>query len=430
MRQVSFSPLLLFAFVLGISPDTFLRADDFDEAPIHYSTSSPHNRVSQLLEDLASDTHQLKHDDKHGYLRAVLDALEIPVSSQVLVFSKTSMQRDAISPRTPRAIYFNDDTYVGFCQRGSVIELSTTDDALGTVFYTLDQSDRAAARITRQTDNCLICHGSSPTRNVPGHLVRSVFTDPQGQPILTAGTFRTDHSSPLEERWGGWYVTGTHGKQRHLGNLIIQRDQNPEMADNQAGLNLTDLSKLVNTSPYLEPGSDIVALMVLEHQALLHNCITRAGFETRQALYYEKELNRELDKPIDERWASTTRRIEAACEPLVEALLFSGESPLTDEIKGTSSYAEDFMRLGSRDPLGRSLRDLDLKTRMFKYPCSYLIYSTSFQALPSEAKTYVSQRFREILTAAIPDEKFAHISAESRTAIREILAATLPEFKI
>src|SRR5262245_3957937 len=199
-----------------------VRADDYDREPIRYSTAPANNVVSRLEERLAAGKTQLPHEKRLGYLRSLLGELTVPVSSQMLVFSKTSLQRNRISPQTPRAIYFNDDVYVGFCQSGDVIEVAAVDPQLGNVFYSLDQNAPDRPRFTRQGDNCLICHGSSQNQGIPGLLVRSVFSDPTGLPLLSAGSYRIDHTSPLEKRWGGWYVTGTHGKQTHLGNLIIR----------------------------------------------------------------------------------------------------------------------------------------------------------------------------------------------------------------
>jgi hypothetical protein len=350
--------------------------------------------------------------------------LNVSPSSQTLVFSKTSLQRQRISPRTPRSLYFNDEVYVGFCQNGEVLEISAVDPHLGTVFYVLDQEEADAPQLLRQTDNCLLCHGSSQTLGVPGHLIRSVFPDAGGSPILSAGTYRIDQTSPLEKRWGGWYVTGQHGSQKHLGNLVIRGQQVKEPVDNALGQNVTDLSSRINVENLLTPHSDIVALMVLEHQAMAHNLLVQANFAARQALHYEQTLNRELGEPADHRWNSTTSRIKSAGEPLLKYFLFSGEAPLSEPIRGSSNFAEEFAARGKRDPLGRSLRDFDLQRRIFRYPCSYLIDSPSFHALPEEMRHYVWTRLADVLSGRDQSPPFAHLTAEDRTAIREILQAT------
>jgi hypothetical protein len=405
-----------------------VAAQEFEQAPIRYSQSQPDNRVSRLSDRLKSGETKLGYDEQFGYLRSLVTALDVPVSSQMLVFSKTSFQRNRIGPRTPRALYFNDDVYVGYCQQGDVLEISAVDPQLGAVFYTLEQSAALTPHFRRQTDNCLICHASSQTKEIPGHVVRSVFADASGLPVLSSGTFRVDQTTPLKNRWGGWYVTGTHGDQKHLGNLIVPGRVDRDEVDNSAGLNQVSLEGRFDTSKYLTPHSDIVALMVLEHQTDAHNFITRANFLTRQATHYQQSLNRELKEPSDRVWDSTKSRIKSAGEPLVEYLLFSGEARLTAPIRGASAFADEFQRHGPRDRRGRSLRDFDLTTRLFKYPCSYLIYSPAFAALPVEAKTYVLTRMHEILDGKDPSEKFAHLSATDCTAISEILADTLPDW--
>jgi hypothetical protein len=281
------------------------QADDFEAAPIRYSASTPDNPISRLQKRLDDGRTKLKYDDHFGYLRAVLNTLKVPYSSQMLVFSKTSLQRQRIAPETPRSLYFNDDVYVGFCQAGDVLEISAVDPQLGTVFYTLDQLESAEPKFIRQTDNCMLCHAGSATRDVPGHLVRSVYSDRAGYPILASGTFRIDHTSPLKDRWGGWYVTGTHGKQPHLGNRTFRKGTDEEVAADASGHNVTKLDGKITTADFLTPHSDIGALMVFEHQAEGHNRIARANFLTRQALHYESELNRELEEPAGKRWSST-----------------------------------------------------------------------------------------------------------------------------
>jgi len=415
--------VLLVILLLGLI--TPCRADEFEQDPIKYSQSTPDNIITRLQAEIDAGRVTLRYEDHFGYLRSALEALRVPQSSQMLVFSKTSLQRERIAPRTPRAIYFNDDVYVGFCQNGDVMEVSAVDPRLGAVFYTLDQRDPDRPRFSRQGDNCLICHASSNTQHVPGHLVRSVYPDSRGFPLLASGTFRIDHTSPIENRWGGWYVTGTHGAQKHLGNLIAEARTRPEDVDNSTGMNVKELGDRFRTTSYLTPHSDIVALMVLEHQVEGHNLLTRASFLTRQALYFEKSLNSELKEDKDKRWDSTTARIRSACEPLVRYLLFSKEARLSESMLGTSEFAAEFQTAGVRDSRSRSLRDLDLTRRLFKYPCSYLVYSQSFQQLPVEAKDYVFRRFSEILDGADLSPEFRHLTAEDRTAIREILAETL-----
>jgi hypothetical protein len=402
-------------------------AQDIERDPIRYSSATPQNAISRLQERLAQGTAKLDFEPTHGYLRSLLRELDVPASSQVLVFSKTSLQRERISPETPRAIYFNDDVMLGYCRRGRVIELAAPDDALGTAFYTLDQAREEELVPQRQTESCLVCHSSSANQGFPGHLVRSLFVDPEGNPLLSGGSYRTDHSSPLDQRWGGWYVTGTSGRQKHMGNMICADSKPPEGEfDNAEGVNVVDLADRFDASAYLAPHSDIVALMVLEHQAGMLNRLARAGMEARMALHYEREMNQALGQPADAPSDSARSRIRSVSEAVVRYMLFADEVPLTDRITGTSSFATDFAARGPRDKKGRSLRDLDLKTRLFRYPCSYLIYSRAFDSLPVAVKDHVYRRLWEILQGRGTKKDDRQLAAADRAAILEILRATKP----
>ncbi len=404
---------------------------EFESAPINYQSKPTNDPVKLLQDKLESGETKLKHDDEHGYLKAVLDYLNVPTTSQMLVFSKTSFQLRRISARRPRAVYFNDDVYVGWVQGGDVLEFSSVDPDQGAIFYTMSQEKFERPKITRDRGQCIVCHASSRTEGVPGHLVRSVYPGKSGQPFFGSGTFTTDHRSPFEKRWGGWYVTGTHGEQRHMGNTFVSNQARPETLDKEEGANVTSLEDRVNTKPYLSSHSDIVALMVLEHQTRMHNLITRANFTTRSAQHYDKVMNKAMDRPEEYRSESATRRIATAAEKLVEYMLFADELQLMDQIVGTSDFAAEFTARGLRDSTGRSLREFDLRERMMKYPCSHLIHSKPFDSLPEEAKTRVYQRLFDVLSGTDDSERYSHLTVQDREAILEILRETksdLPEY--
>ena len=283
-----------------------------------------------------------------------------------------------------------------------------------------------------------MCHDSSSvTGGVPGFIMRSVYPDRHGYPIDVRDAVTTDRT-PLKERWGGWYVTGTHGESEHSGNSLA-----PELAhevghvatylsrtDFTTGGNVTDLSDRFDPSPYLTSHSDIVAVLVLAHQTHLHNAITRAGYEARKALYDEAMLLGSAKRPEpEEHLGYTVSRIEGAAEPLVRALLFSREAPLKGPVGGTSGFAQAFEKRGPFDGQGRTLRSFDLETRLFRYPLSFLIYSESFDALPDPTKEFVFRRLGEVLEGRDTTAPFAHLTPSDRKAILEILTETKPEFK-
>ncbi|MDP7013197.1 MAG: hypothetical protein QF927_04355 [Verrucomicrobiota bacterium] len=412
--------------IFPVMPDAGLV--EIERAPIHYNTTPVNDRVQQLKLRLEEGSAKLEWDGKHGWLPSVLRQLDIPMSSQTLVFSKTSLQLRRISPAKPRAIYFNDDTYVGWVQRGEVIELSAVDPVQGGIFYTLKQQQTERPEIVRDRGDCLTCHASSKTKGVPGYLVRSVFVSDEGQPHFGLGTTTTDHSTPFSKRFGGWYVSGTHGNMRHRGNVIAREDRSNPI-DPDKGANLTDLSGLFRVERYLEPNSDLVALMVLEHQSQMHNLITSGSYDCRHAVHHQKIMNRALDRPLDHETESTRSRIISAGDKLLRYMLFVDECKLESPVKGMSRFARHFSSLGPRDRKGRSLRDLDLERRMFRYPCSFLIYSESFDNLPAPLLAHVETRLIRVLRGEDGSGEFSHLSPENRAAILEILIDTKPGFR-
>jgi len=419
---------LLLALAPAAVP-ALLRAPVNEEDPRSaYAQATPDNVIARLQKRIDSGQVTLAYDSKQGYLPAVLKALQIPASSQMLVFSKTSVQKELISPQTPRALYFNDDAYVGYLPDAKALEIATTDPQWGPVYYVLLQKPRDKPIFFRTVDACLECHATRTTHYVPEHLMHSVYADTDGTPLPKAPTYETTDESPLEERWGGWYVTGKHGNQRHMGNALATMRDGAARMDREKGANLTDLRGRFDTSSYLTPHSDIVALMALAHQTHLQNLITQAHYQTRAALLAAKTAHSAGAPPDAVHAENAPDRIQAACEPLVKAMLFVDEAPLKAPITGTTGFAEQFAARGPRDRKHRSLRELDLKRRLLRYPCSYTIYSEAFDALPDPAKDYLFRRLQEVLSGRDRSKEFAPLSAADRKAIREILLETKPAF--
>ncbi len=402
-----------------------------DDEAIKYATTPLHDAVTDLQKKLDEGKAKLAYDNDLGYLPALLRALNVPVSSQTLVFSKTSFQAPRISPHTPRALYFNDTVSVGYVKGGDVVEVSSLDPKQGVVFYTLDQERARVPQIQRR-EECMQCHASSKSLGVPGNIIRSVFTDSSGQVLFQAGGFSTDHRSPMKERWGGWYVTGKHGSQLHMGNTFVEKPNvEPASLDMAGGANITDLKWRFNSQAYLSPHSDIVALMVLEHQVRMQNLITRVGFEARMALHSQADINKMLEKPSDEFSESTIRRINGPSEYLLSYMLFTDEALLEAPVEGTSGFTAEFPLQGPKDKKGRSLRDFDLTRRIFRYPCSYMIYSEAFDSLPAPAKDRIYRRLWEVLTGQDKSKAYETLTAADRKAVLEILLDTkqgLPDY--
>ena len=371
---------------------------------IAYATAPVSDPVARLNERLRRGEVTLEKNEQSGYLPSVLSALGVSIDSQVLVFSKTSFQAPRINPTNPRAIFFNDSVSVGWVRGGPVLEFVAQDPKQGSIFYTLEQSAAGTPQFERN-DTCVMCHVSEATHYVPGLFVGSVFPSVNGT-TMYGPAYTTDHRSPFELRWGGWFVTGTHQANRHMGNAVATDPSDLGAMITPETVHVTNLTGRFDMTGYVSPYSDIVALLVLEHQAQMLNLITRVGWEAR--------VGGEV----------AHRPFASAVEEFVDYLLFIDESPLPGPIAGPTPFAKRISESGPRDARGRSLRDLDLTHRLLKYPCSYLIYSEAFDALPAEAKDAVYQRMWEVLNGRATDARYSVLSADDRTAIIEILRDT------
>ena len=404
----------------------------YSDAPINYRSDDLSDPVAKLQQDLNRGKAVLQYEPEHGYLKSVLKLLKVPVDSQTLVFSKTSFQYKKISPDHPRALYFNDDVYVGSVHEGKAIEIVSFDPTQGAIFYLLDERKVEKPAFQRAELDCTQCHIAAGTRGVPGVLLRSIYITSGGTQAAGTPSFITDQESSIKDRWGGWYVTGKVGGQSHLGNAVVstqEGDQPKSSKSDQA--KLVTLSNSFDRSSYLIPDSDVVAHLVLAHQTQMHNLITLTNYKTRLALYAQTAKNKSdgpaADAPLSD---SARQQFERPAEQLLRYLLFVNEAPLSnsnaERIEGSSAYEKEFTAGGVRDSKGRSLRDFDLKSRIFRYPCSYLIYSASFDALPEPAKGYVYHRLLQVLTGQDQSADFSKLSTEDKRAIFEILLATKP----
>jgi len=386
---------------------------DLDHPAITYRTRQSTNVVDTLSARVQAGQVNLPYEDTTGYLKPVLDALNVSVDSQMVVFSKTSLQLNNIQPRNPRVIYFNDSVAVAWV-RGGFIEIAAHDPAQGAVFYRVLRAVTGPPAFFRD-DSCLSCHNAFATLNVPGFLAKSVPSAVDGSGLPWLGNYLTDHRSPIVERWAGWYVTGKTGAIRHLGNAPLANRNADDLTIDAANLNLADLRSRFDTSGYLSPHSDVVALLVFDHQIRMMNLLTRIGWQARTLAHDGRS------EP-----AIVTGLRDIASET-VDYMLFVDEAPLSG-VSGTSGFAESFGKRGPRDSKGRSLRDFDLKQRLFTNPCSYMIYSEAFERLPPAAKRAIYQRLWEVLSGRVRAPKYARLSSADRDRIIEILRETKRDF--
>ena len=401
---------------------------DTEYPPMHYEGLAQSNRIARLQVRLDRGEVKLDFESGHGYLRSLLKALDIDPSSQVLVYSKTSLQTGEIQAASPRALYFNEDTYVGWVQGTQQIELGTMDSTLDQVFYTLKNGSPAGAHFKRETTNCLGCHDSLSYSGggVPRFLLMSTYVDTHGNALTHEGSILVTDRTEFQYRWGGWYVTGHQGSEIHLGNLLVHNVQELTHLDGLRRGNLDNLDALFDTKPYLTDKSDIVALQVLLHQSTVQNRITEVNWDTRTAL--AKAGKDPADGHGVTLPAQMRKQIQDEMDALVDEMLFVGDPGYKSPLAGNSGFDKWFQARGPRDRRGRSLRELDLTTRLFKYPCSFLIYSEAFDALPVYARDYLYARLVKILTGKELSSQYAVLSAADRKAVVEILKDTKPQF--
>jgi hypothetical protein len=381
-----------------------------DHPAIQYSTRPARDVISGLNERLEKGQLQLIFEKPpRGYLSSVLKALDISAASQTLVFSENSLQRAHISKATPRAIYFNDTVAVSWSKGAEGMEVTVLDAAQGVQFYSIAQTLQQKPRFVRRND-CLECHLMAQTSGVPGLFTMSQLPLSDNKNDYAQG-WAVDHRTPIEDRWGGWYVTGPQVPVRHLGNVAVTHVPRSYVRADVAP-KLDSGASAFDTSAYLTPHSDVVALLVLNHQLHISNLLIRLGWEARVA---EHDASRPGVKFPD---------VRGTARELVDYMLFVHEEPLPGPVRGSTAFADEFAAKGPRDSKRRSLRDLELTRRLLRYPCSYMIYSEAFDALLPVAKNYVYERLWEVLSGKETDKAYAGMSVADRRAIVEILRET------
>jgi hypothetical protein len=416
MRRFAFvitvAPVAALAFALAVvSAQSTSIWVSRDHPAIRYSTRAPHDAIGTLNESIQKGTVTLAFDAlPRGYLASVLKALDIPASSQTLVFSENSLQRAHISKAAPRAIYFNDTVAVAWAKGAETIEATALDATQGVHFYSIPQKNQAKPQFIRRNADCLQCHLLPQTHGVPGVLTMSVLPLSDNKNDYAQG-WEVDHRTPIEDRWGGWYVTGAQVPAKHLGNVpVLHVPRSYVRAD--VAPKLAVVSEAFDASAHLTPHSDVVALMVLNHQTRMVNLLTRLGWQSRIAAHDGAKTG------------ALPPHVRDTARELVDYMLFVDEAPFSSPIRGASTFAKEFPSQGPRDTKGRSLRDLDFTTRLLRYPCSYMIYTEAFDALPAATKAFVYERMWAILSGTAKDGDYSRLSGEDRRAILEILRET------
>ena len=415
--------LLVSAAALGIAiggsvPMSGQRAEPWhgvlDEHPaIQYKARPAHDRVAALGATLAQNPNAVARDPATGYLRAVLNALGVPQESQLLVFSKTGVQRGYTSPTSPRALFFDQSVAIGYNPGAPLLEIASHDPQQGVVFYTIDQA-AATPVLTRRT-NCLTCHVSDTTLDVPGMIARSNTVAEDGNLMPETGSQNVSHRTPHPDRWGGWFVTSEdaappYAQMAHRGNITFSGHGN---TSNQV---FVDWLKASPTSHgYLSSSSDIVALLVFDHQMHAINLLTRLNWESRVAASTGEA-------------GATNGALLVLVNELADYLLFADEAPPLAPLTPPAAFAASLEARTPRDRRGRSFGQLDAVNRLLRYPCSYMVYSDAFNGLPKQVRAAVYSRMLAVLSGREARAARVRLTPAESRVILEILRDTKPEF--
>ena len=381
-------------------------------APAHgYHTRELKDPFTRLKADLESGKVPLDRSSEKGFLVSLLQALDIPVSSQMLVFSTTSLQLSLITPSNPRALYFNEEIYVGFIPGGK-IEIISTDPELGAIFYIFDIPRRIDAPLSiERSRRCMNCHAAAETGHVPGLVIKSVVPGPRGGSLDAFRLDQIGHMVPLEERFGGWYLTRHGNFTNHWANFIGR------LSPDGLSRSYVKAGKEFDFAKYPFGASDLLPQLVHEHQAGFVNRVVEAAYRVRTALHLKGGEIGEADRA----------ELEEQAAKIIRYLLFADEAALPKGgVEGDPAFMADFRR-NARQTGNGSLKDFDLETRLFRYRCSYMIYSELFRGMPVPLKEAVMGGLKEALSAEKRDPEFAYLPDAEKESIRVILRETLPD---
>jgi len=411
--QVLYGGLLAAALAASLSGlEAAVPELEFDQPPHNYWKHPLRDPVTRLKADIESGRVELDRTSEKAFLLSLLKVLGIAPSSQLLVFSTTSLQLRLISPSNPRALYFNEEVYVGFIPGGR-LEVVSIDPELGGIFYIFD-IPRGSERIRfERSDRCMNCHAGEDTGDIPGLVARSVLPGPSGGSLKAFRGGRTGHGIPLAERLGGWYVTGEGALTNHWGNLIGQSSPAGPVG------RIIRPGTAFDFTRYAAATSDVLAHLLHEHQVGFVNRAVQATYLARTCLH---EGQGHLT-------ADHAQILDQCAESLVRYLLFADEVPLpAGGVAGDPLFKQAFLRERRTAAGGISLKDFDLETRLFRYRCSYLIYSALFENLPAAVSKEVNKKLRAALDERNADVNYAYLPRPERQAIRRILRETLPAF--
>ena len=403
--------LLLFSFS-GYSVSLSVNFED----KIHsYHEKKPDDPFAQLKNELESKKIDLNFQNEKDYLNWLLNELYISKHSQLLVYSTTSLQLSRISPYNPRAIYFSDDLYLGYVPGGQ-IEVIGIDPQLGAIPYIFDlpqKNEIKHPKIYRST-RCMKCHASQEFGGSPSLLLSSVIPAHGGGTIDSFRKNSFGHEIQFKDRFGGWHITG------HNPFPISWANQIGVMSNNKVGRIPNPPGKYFKWEKYPTKSSSIISHLLLEHQVGFTNRCIDIIYRYRELI--SKTSNLEIDQ-------KRKKFISQGTGKLLNYLLFKNEVPLENfRITSNDAFLNDFQTSSNNSS---KLRRLNLKSRLFDYRCSYMIFSNSFSGLPLEFKIELFNQLFKIMAPkqkSVPDE-FSYLEEKEREIIHQVLTASFPLYR-
>ena len=416
------TPLILLLALCASPAGMAQFYNDYELEPHGYFSKDAKDPTTLLMKRIQRGEVLITEANGKPLVERFLKELKLDKDTQVLVFSKTSLQRRAVSYNNPRAIYFNESVYLGWMPNGR-IEIASFDPELGPLFYFQRQLDDKTSPLFVRTRSCLGCHAGDATNFLPGSLGQSVYPDRSGRPLRTIDDYRrSGHHIPFRQRYGGWFVSGNHGAMRHMGNAIATRESGKLSLDREQFANLEKLDRFFRPESYPAPGSNIAALLVFDHQVTMHHRLVEAAYRARQSLFDSKLDPGETDVSKLAKGRSMEEFMEGR-DKVIDYMLFREESTIP-KVSCDPGFRRAFTANRLPDPKKRSLKDLRLDGRIFENRCSYMIYSPTFEHLPPLLKGAIYRRIHEILTAKKPVEGFEYLEQDEKQRILEILHAT------
>ena len=373
--------ILVISILLNAGFSTNVTLPKFHESPHDYWNAKRKDPFTKIIPLLHNGQIKLDHSSELNFLKSLLKELNIPESSQLQLFSTTSLQLGLINPSNPRSLYFNESIYIGYIPGGK-IEVISIDPEHGAVFYIFKVPSKKQPLTITPTKRCMNCHADRELSGIPGLIIKSVLPGVNGGSLDSYRTGQPGHDVPYKDRFGGWYITDLLDPADHSNVLGFYKNGTIEKK------NVLALQKK-STHLFPNSNSEVLTHLIFDHQAGFVNRAIKSNYLLRLT---------QLPDNLDEHQLNFKKSIS----DLVKYSLFDKEPNLSLKINQNSHFKTDFLITPHKLKTGESLRELDLKTRLFKYRCSFMLFSDFFKNNPPEIKKVVYKEIKQNLLSETP----------------------------